>query len=323
MNRRKVLALAAALPLTSLATRSSAQTGSAKILAGFAPGSGVVDVLARTLAEKIKGDYSPTVIVDNRPGVGGQLAVVALKSAPADGSVMLVAPMSNMSVHPHIYLKLGYDPVKDLAPVGNCVTSDLILAVGPSVPSEVTDVPSLMQWFRSNPSSASFATGATGSKLHFAGMKLGLHEKVALTHVGYTNGGTALTDLAGGSVPAYVGTVASVLPFTNRVRVLATMGNSRSRFLPSVPTLLEGGYRSMVVTETVALYVPAGVPPRQIATLHASMAKALSTPEAEKVLATAGVEVSLSDGAAVTAQMKREHEEWGALIKEIGFRAQS
>lgn len=323
MQRRHILRALATAAAAPLASKLLAQGVPARILAGFAPGTGVVDAVARFLAEKMKGDYAPNIIVDNRVGVGGQLAVVAAKSGPADGSVMLLAPMSNLSVHPHIYPSIAYDPMKDFVPVGNVVTSDLVFAVGPAVPDQVTNVPHFIEWCKANSSKASFATGATGSKLHFAGMRLGVETGLKLTHVGYTAGGQAITDLAGGSVPSYIGTVASVLPHQARIRVLATLGAKRSKFLPQVPTLVEQGYKDLVVNETVSLYLPAGAMEQKTQSLHAAMVKALATPEAAALLATTGVEATTSTGPQAAEQLRAEYQQWGRLVKQIGFRQET
>lgn len=323
MQRRDFLHAAIAGAFASYSIRATAQVAPTKILIGFAAGTGVVDSVARFLAEKMKGDYAPNIIVDNRVGVGGQLAVVAAKSSAADGSVVLLAPMSNMSLQPHIFPRIAYDPMKDLVPVGNVATTDLVFAVGLAVPEQVKTVPQFIEWCRANPAKASFATGATGSKLHFAGMKLGLETGVKFTHVGYTNGGQAITDLAGGAVPAYIGSVASVLPHVTRFRVLATMGTQRSKFLPSVPTLVEQGYKDVIVNETVSLYLPAGASEQQVQRLHDAMVKALATSEATALLNTTGAEAAPSTGAQVTQQLRTEFQQWGLLVKEIGFRPES
>jgi tripartite-type tricarboxylate transporter receptor subunit TctC len=323
MQRRKMLGALAGALFVPYAGSSSAQGNPTRIIVGFAAGTGVVDAVGRLLAEKMKGDYAANLIVDNRVGVGGQLAVVAAKAGPADGSVMVLAPMSNFSVHPHIYPKIAYDPFKDFVPVGNVVISDLVLAVGPGVPDQVTSVPQFIEWCRANPAKASFGTGATGSKIHFAGMRLGIETGVKLTHIGYTAGGQAVTDLGGGSVPAYIGTVSSVLPQLSRMRVLATMGDRRSKFLPSVPTLVEQGYKNFIVVESVGLYLPAGATEQQVQRLHAATVKALSTPEAAALLTTAGVEGSLSTSGQMADQLRTESQQWGQLVKQIGFRQEA
>jgi|GEM_PF-4211129 tripartite-type tricarboxylate transporter receptor subunit TctC len=132
----------------------------------------------------MKGLYASNLVVENRVGVSGQLAVLALKSARPNGSTMLVCPMSILSVYPHTFPKIGYNALPDLQPVGNCVTTDFALAVGAAVPERVTTVAQFMEWCKANSDKASFATGATGSKLHFAGIKLGMESGVKLTHIG-------------------------------------------------------------------------------------------------------------------------------------------
>ena len=319
IDRREVLKGLAAATLVPAARPVTAQGELVKILVGFAPGT-ATDALGRMLAKKMKGLYAPSLVVDNRVGASGQLAVLAAKSAPADGSTMLVCAMTVLSVYPHTFAKVGYDPVKDLVPVGNCATADFAFAVGPVVPEQVRTVPQFIEWCKANPAQATFATGATGSKLHFAGIKLGVEAGVKLTHVGYTNGGVALTDLAGGAVPAYVGVVPTVLPFLNRIRVLATMGSRRSRFLPDIPTLMEQGFRNMVINDTLGLYLPPRASQEQVQRLHAAMVKALVTAEAATTLSTIGMEATPSGADETAAQLRAELDQWGRFVRRIGFK---
>lgn len=321
LNRRNVLAglaSAAALP----ASRLFAQSDTKKIIVGFPPGT-ATDGLGRLLGEKMRGLYAPNFVVENRVGASGQLAVMATKAAAPDGNTLLVSPIMVLSVTPHTFAKVGYDPVADLIPVGNCVTTDFALAVGPAVPHSVKTVPQYLAWCKANPSQANFGTGVTGSKIHFSGIKLGMLAGVKLTHVGYTNGGNALTDLAGGNVPAYIGTVPTVMPFLSRIRVLATMGMQRSLFLPDVPTLVEAGYTDMVINEAISLYFPARTPEAHVTRLQAAMVKAISTPEAAATLTTLGMEATPSAGPELATKLKGEIEQWGRFVKQIGFCAAS
>jgi tripartite-type tricarboxylate transporter receptor subunit TctC len=318
LNRRhliKGLAAASVLPAPSL----FAQTDTKKLIVGFPPGT-ATDGLARLLGEKMRGLYAPNFVVENKVGAGGQLAVMATKTAAPDGNTILVSPIMVLSVTPHTFAKVGYDPVADLIPVGNCVTTDFSLAVGPAVPEQVKTVAQYLDWCKANPSQASFATGVTGSKIHFSGIKLGMLAGTKLTHIGYTNGGNALTDLAGGNVPAYIGTVPTVMPFLNRIRVLATMGAKRSRFLPDVPTLVEAGYKDMVINEAISLYFPARTSEEHVKRLHAAMVQALSTPEASTTLTTLGMEPTPSTGAELANKLKGEIDQWGRFVKQIGFK---
>lgn len=320
MNRRDVLrclAAAAAAPAAAFAALDQA-----KLLVGFPAGT-ATDALARLLGDRMRGDYASSFVVENKVGASGQFAVMAAKSAAPDGATILVSPITVMSVVPHTFSKVGYEPFTDVVPVGNCVTTDLALAVGSAVPENITTVAQFLDWCKANPAKASFGTGATGTKIHFSGVRLGQLAGVKLTHVGYSNGGAALTDLAGGTLPAYVGTVPTVMPFLNRIRVLATMGSKRSRFLPTVPTLAESGFKDMVINEAISLYLPAKTPEAHVQRLHAAMLKGLASPEAATALNTLGMEATPSTQAEFVAKLKAEHEQWGRFVKEIGFKHDS
>lgn len=314
-NLMQGMTAALALPASSL----FAQNDTKKLIVGFPPGT-ATDGLGRLLAEKMRGLYAPHFLVENRVGAGGQLAVMATKAAAPDGNTILVSPIMVFSVTPHTFTKVAYDPVADFIPVGNCVTTDFAFAVGPSVPEQVKTIPQYLEWCKTNPNQASFATGVTGSKIHFSGIKLGMLAGTKLTHIGYTNGGNALTDLAGGNVPAYIGTVPTVLPFLSRIRVLATMGAKRSRFLPDVPTLVEAGYPDMVINEAISLYLPARTPDEHVKRLQAAMVQAIGTPEAAATLKTLGMEATPSSGAELAAKLKGEIDQWGRFVKQIGFK---
>lgn len=294
----------------------------AKMFVGYPAGT-ATDAVARLLGERMRGMYASNFVVENRVGASGQLATLATKNSPADGTTILVSPITVMSVVPHTFSKVGYDPFKDLVAVGNCVTTDLALAVGPGVPDSVSDVAQFVEWCKANPSKATFGTGATGTKIHFSGVRLGQLAGFKFEHVGYSNGGGALTDLAAGNIPAYIGTVPTVWPFLRRIRVLATMGSKRSRFLPQVPTLDEAGYKELVIDEAISMYLPARTPETQVNQLHSAMVKALATPEAIASLSTLGMEPTPSDQATFNAKLRTEYEVWGKFVKQIGFKQDS
>ncbi|HSV84007.1 MAG TPA: tripartite tricarboxylate transporter substrate-binding protein [Ramlibacter sp.] len=322
MFRRSVLKALGGLAAVRTIGAAQAQTDVKKIIVGFAAGS-ATDVLARTIAEKMKGQYGSSIVVENRVGASGQVAVSALKAAPPDGATMLLSPMAMLSLYPYIIPKLAYDPLADVVPVGNCATLDIAIAVGADVPAEVDTLPKFIDWCKAHPAKATFATGATGSKMHFGGIQLGLASGLKLTHVGYSNGANALSDLVGGTVPAYVGVIATIVPFLPRVRVLATMGSQRSRFLPEVPTLAELGYKNLVVNETVGMYLPARTPQEHVQRLHAAMVKALNARETTAALATLGMEATPSTPAELSSRMKTELGQWGAVVKTSGFKQDS
>lgn len=321
MKRRellKVMAATSALPFTS----AFADFDQAKLIVGYPAGT-ATDGLARLLGERMRGHYANNFVVENKVGASGQLAVLATKSAPSDGATILVSPIMVLSVVPHTFSKVGYDSFTDVVPIGNSVTTDFVLAVGPAVPESVQTVPQFVEWCKANPSKASFGTGATGTKIHFSGVRLGQLAGFQFNHIGYTNGGNALTDLAGGNIPAYIGTVPTVMPFLGRIRILATMGSKRSRFLPNAPTLVESGYKDMVINEAISLYLPAKTPDAQIKRLHTAMVQALATPEAMTALNTLGMEATPSNQSEFAAKLKAEYEQWGRFVKQLGFKQDS
>lgn len=323
MQRRavfKALTAAAVLPIGT--PSKAAPLDQVKMVVGYVPGT-ATDGLARVLAERMRGDYADNFVVENRAGASGQLALGSVKSAQPDGKTLLVSPIMTFVVVPHTFTKVSFDPFKDLIPIGNSVTTDFVLVVGPAVPANIKTLQEFAAWCRNNPSKSSFSTGATGSKIHFSGVRFSQSAGFNFTHVGYTSNSTALTDTAAGHVPAYIGSVATVLPFLDRVRVLGVMGARRSRFLPDVPTFVEAGYKDMVIDEAISLYCPARTPADTVQRLHSAMVKALSTPEAVKAMSTFGLEVTTSSQSEMANKIKTEYEQWGRFVKEIGFKQDS
>jgi len=328
ISRRHILqsALGAAglAALQRPALAQSQSMDSARILTGFPAGS-PIDALCRAMAEKLRPDYARSVLVENRAGVGGQLAAQALKAAPRDGSTCLITPMSILGVYPHTYKKLAYDPVADFIPVSNCVTYGYGLAVGSEVPASVTNIQQLIEWFKANPGKANFGTAATGSTLHFTGVLLGRAAGVELTHVGYINGGNMLSDLVGGALPACVSSISTLRPFhaSGKLRVIGTSGATRSRFLPQVSTFSEAGYKDMVFSEWYGVFLPARTPQERVSRLNAAVAAALAAPEVAETLDAQALEVSPSSPSELAALLKRDTELWGRRIKSVGFTSYS
>ena len=142
-----------------------------RLIVGYPPG-GSTDVIARLVIDQMKG-YAPTIIIDNRPGTGGRLALETLKSAPPDGSVMALTPATTIAVYPHIYKPIGYDALADFIPVAAVASFSSVLSVGPMVPARVTTLTDFIAWCRANPTRATYGTTGAGSVLHFAGMMFG------------------------------------------------------------------------------------------------------------------------------------------------------
>ena len=207
------------------------------------------------LAEALRGAYASTVLVENKPGASARIAVEFVKNAEPDGSVMLFTPDFPMTLYPHSFKSLSYDPLKDFTPVGPATTSMLCYNVGPAVPASVKTLTDYVQWCKANPDKANYGTTSAGATPHFAGVMLSNELKVTLNPVHYRGGAPALQDVVGGHIPMSVNPLSEALPLHQSGTVRALAVRQRSRFMPDVPTAKEAGYD--VVVEFLARRFPA------------------------------------------------------------------
>ncbi|WP_395703059.1 Bug family tripartite tricarboxylate transporter substrate binding protein [Aquabacterium sp.] len=323
LHRRQLLAAATGAVLLP-ASRAQGLPDAARIFAGFAPG-GTVDVTARRIADKMRDIVAKSVVVENRAGAGGQLALSALKSAPADGLTMVVTPMSMLGIYPHTYKKLPYDPAADFAAVSQAVRFDFGLAVGPMVPPTVRTLTEFVAWCKAHPGQANFGSPAAGSVPHFVAELFGRAAGIEFKHVPYRGTQPAIVDLMGGQLPSVSGPVGEFLQHlpTGKLRLLATSGARRSKFAPSVATYAEQGFKDIVFDEWFGLFVPAKTPAATVNTLSAAARKLLATQDVIDALAQMGLEANPSSPAELAALLKRDSDRWAPLIKTIGFTADS
>ncbi|WP_418123806.1 Bug family tripartite tricarboxylate transporter substrate binding protein [Variovorax sp. 160MFSha2.1] len=295
----------------------------ATIVTGFAAG-GTSDTTCRRLATKLGGDYAKTVVVENRTGAGGQIAVGYVKGKPADGSTILQTPTSILTIYPHIYKKLPYDPMVDITPVSLACIFDFGFAVGPAVPASVKSVPEFLAWAKANPAGANYGSPAAGSTPHFIGALLGKKGGVELKHAAYRGTQPAMLDLLGGNISAVSGPIGDItqhLP-TGKVRILGVSGAKRSRFAPEVPTFGEQGLKDMAHSEWFAFFLPAKASPELVAKLNTAMKNALAQKDVIDGLGTFGLEAMSSTPAELTELLKKDTAKWAPIVKEVGFTAE-
>lgn len=325
-RRRFVTASATALASAAagLTPRAFAQAlqKTARIVVGFPPG-GSSDVVARLIADRMRGGYAPAVIVENRPGAGGRIALDHLKQAESDGSAMVQTPASMIVIYPHIYKKLAYDPLVDFAPVTRVCTFVFAVSVGPAVPDSVKTVADLVQWLKANPKQASYGSPAAGSVPHFTGVLLGRAAGVELTHVAFKGGAPAIQDLIGGQIPMSINVLSEALPQhkAGKLRILATTGPKRSPYLPEAPTLKESGF-NLEATEWFGIFVPARTSPDTVAKLNAAIREALKSKEVTEGFAKFAFEPAGESPVEFATLVKSEHERWGPIVKSTGFTAE-
>ena len=288
------------------------------------PAGSIPDIVARRVAEQLTRNLPAGAIVDNRPGAAGQIAVNALKSSAPDGATVLLAQGAVATVYPYLYTKLAYDPIVDLQPLSMAGEMTLALAVGPAVPSSVTNVQELVDWMRSNPKLANVASPGTGTLPHLLEVMLFREANVPWQHVVYAGGPPAMIDLLGGQVAALV------LPeglfrqhkATGKLRVLATSGAQRSTYFPDVATFVEQRYRSLVVREWFAFFAPARVQSATMDALSASLQQAIARPELTAAFADAGMLAVSSTPAALASRIAQEQRYWQPIIAATGVKAE-
>jgi tripartite-type tricarboxylate transporter receptor subunit TctC len=320
IDRRRFSAASIALLAPGWQTAARAQgLETARLLCGYPPG-GTTDAVSRRIAEKLQGGYAKAVLVDNKAGASGRLAIEELKRGAADGSVMLLTPASAVSLFPHIYNRLTYKP-SELVPVTTACRIAFGFGVGPAVPASVRTLAEFMAWAKKNPSMANYGSPGSGSPPHFLGAMLGKDSGTELRHVPYRGSAPGLQDLLGGQVAAMSSPIGDYLPYLKdgKLRLLATSGAARSRFAPEVPTYVEQGFKSLVMTEYYEIFMPLKVTAQMVQRAAEAIRRAVAQPDVVEGFARLGLE-PLASGPAELAQMiQGESAQWGAIVNQVGF----
>lgn len=296
----------------------------ARIVVGFPPG-GAPDLVARRLADQLAGKLARAVIVDNRPGAAGRIAVDIARQSPADGTTLLLNPAGVLTINPHSYKKLNYEPFKDFAPVSLAAMIDFGFAVGPAVPPEVKTLAEFASWAKANPGKVTFGSPAAGAPPHLVGDVVSRSLGLNMTHVPYRGGPPALNELMGGQISALVLTLGDLLQHAKagRLRLLASSGPARSKFTPDLPTFAELKVPGLELRDWFAVYI-AGAPSTEVVTrVGATVRNALMSLEYSRALAVGGIEAALSTPGELDKLGRNDLERWGPIVKASGFTADS
>lgn len=315
MKRRSIAlaALAATLPRLALAQDKPP----VRILVGFPPG-GSADVVARLLADRMRTSLGQNVIIDNKPGAAGRVALGELKRSAPDGQTLILQPSGALVILPWLYKNLGYDPVKDYTPVARASTFDFAVTAGPGAPAG--DLRAILAWMKANPSKANYATPGAGTVPHFTGVMLSQAIGMPLTHVAYKGGAPAVNDLLGGQVPLMIDTAVETIEHhrAGKLRIVGVTGEARSKALPEVPTLREQGV-DLAADAFFGVYGPAGMPADVTTRLTRAVADALRTPEVADKITSLGLVPAYGNGAELAAVQAAHLKRWEAPIKASGF----
>jgi tripartite-type tricarboxylate transporter receptor subunit TctC len=297
-----------------------------KFINGF-PAGGTADATSRRVGDKIGGTaYARNAaVVENKPGAGGRIACETVKGAAPDGSTLLLTPYSCMSIYPHIYKSLSYDPFKDFVPVSVAAVMTHALTVGPMVPASVKTVKDFLAWAKANPDKASYGSPAAGSTPHFLAALLGINSNVDLKHVPYRGSLPAVADMIGGQIAATSTPTGDALANhkAGKVRILATSGAKRTPFTPEVATYAEQGFGDLTTEEWFGFYAPARTPASVVANANAAINAALKDKSVQDSLNLMGLVAQGSTPAEMDKSQKDENVRWGPLVKKIGFTAES
>jgi tripartite-type tricarboxylate transporter receptor subunit TctC len=282
------------------------------------PGS-AQDGIARRLSERMGVVLDQPAIVENKPGASGILATETVVKAPADGSVLTFTMASTISIAPHTFRKLPYDPLRDLVPVIRVGTTPLLLVVHASNPAQ--NLADFLDNARRNPGKVSFGSFGNGTSAHLLGEELGLKAGVKLLHVPYKSVSTP--DLLGGVLDSAITDFGSIRDFLvppARLRVLAITGTQRNREHPEIPTFGEQGFRSLdPMVGWVGVFAPAGVPDAQVSRLGQELAGLVNSSELQQTLRSFGYDAGTLTGDALKRYVREDYDRWGAIAKAINL----
>jgi len=292
-----------------------------RMLVGFAPGGGT-DATARAIAPKMTELLGQQVIVDNRPGATGNIATDIVSKSNPDGYTILMGTIAALSINPHLYDKLPFDPLKDLLPVTRAVDSTNVLVVHPSVAAKT--VKDLIALAKAKPGALNCGSSGVGGAGHLALELFNLQTGTKMTHVPYKGGGPAMIDLLGGNIQLIFATAASAVGHikSGKIRALAVTTLKRSPLVPDLPTIAETGLKGFEANNWYGILVPAKTPRAIVMRLNKDTSTALLAPDTKEVLFKQGLDVAPESPEAFGAYIKSEFVKWGKVVKASGLKAE-
>jgi len=286
-----------------------------RLVVPFAAG-GSTDVAARLLAERMGQTLGQTVVVENRAGSGGLIGADAVAKAEPDGYALLMATTGLLSIAPHLYPQMPFDPVRDLAPVSLAFATDLVIAVAGAVPARTLQ--EFVRYAKEKPGAISYASSGAGTTTHAATELFRLAAGVELLHVPYRGSGPAMNDLIAGNIQLMVDQIASAIGQINdgRIRALAVTGAQRHPLLPDVPTVAEAGLPGAQASSWGGIVARAGTASRIIERVNVAVRDAIAQPSVRQRMAGVGADPVASSPAEFTAFIRLESEKWGRVVRE-------
>jgi tripartite-type tricarboxylate transporter receptor subunit TctC len=312
----------AALLTTAAAASAYAQDYPVKPIRFIAPNlpGGPTDILARLIGQKLSESLGQPVVIENRAGAGGNIGTEAAAKAPPDGYTLVTGNNATFGANVSLYKHLGFDPVKDFAPVSLVATQPNILVVHPSLPA--TSVKQLIALAKARPGQLNYSGSGMGAAAHLAAELFKSMTATDIVHISYKSAAPALTDLIAGQTQLMFATSLSVVPHikANRVRALAVTTAKRARVMPELPTIAEAGVPGFEASTWHGVLVPAGTPAAVVNKLNAEIVRMLQLPDVRERLGTLGAEIVGSTPREFAEHIQREIPKWAKVIKDAGVR---
>jgi tripartite-type tricarboxylate transporter receptor subunit TctC len=317
---KRFLGLAAGLAFAAAAAAQNFPNKPVTIVVGFEPGGGT-DTTARIVAKTLGDQLKQQVIVENRAGAGGTIAVAHVAKEQPDGYTLVLANVGALTANPFI-MHLTYDPLKDLTPISMAAVFANVFVVQPDLP--VKNLADFVKLAKAKPKTVTYASSGVGGAGHLAGELLAIMAKIQMVHVPYKGGGPAMRGFLSKEVDSFVATpISSIKQIqAGKARAIATTGSKRAALMPDVPTVAEQGYPGYEALNWYGFLGPAGMPKPIVNRLHDEIAKALANPDVVKAMEKTGVEPESSKPEDFAAYIKREYETWGKVIKQAGIKGE-
>jgi len=322
VTRKKAKQFLATVGLLFAASWVAAQSYPAKpirIIVPF-PAGGIADLFGRVIGQKFSESWGQPVVVDNRPGAGGNIGAEIVAKSPPDGYTLVTGSIGTHAVNVSLFSKLPYDPIRDFAPVSLIMEAEGLLVVHPSVPAKT--VKELIALARSRPGQLSYASAGHGTAAHLAGELFKSMAKVDMVHVPYKGNVPAITDLIAGQTSLLFATMPTVLPQVQagRLRALAVTSSARSPAAPELPTIAEAALPGYSVTNWIGVFAPAGTPREIILKLNAEIVRTMQAPDIQKRLLNEGAKFTPWSPDQFASFVKAELAKWAKVVKEAGIR---
>lgn len=321
-RRRFVLvALAAALPGFSAVAADNYPKEPVKLVVPMAAG-GNGDIIARLIGKDLTEILGQPVIVDNRPGAGGNIGANVVAKAPSDGYTLVLGAVGTHAINASLYKRMPYDIRRDFTPVTMMASVPNVLVVNPSLP--VKNVQELIAYGKKKQGGLNFASSGAGSSIHLSGEMFKSMTGVPMTHIAYKGSAPALTDLLAGQVDLMFDNLPTALPHikTGKLRALAVTSTARSPSLPDVPTMEQAGVKGFEAGSWFGILAPAKTPPEVVNTLDREIQAALARPETRKALIDRGFQPTVKGPSAFAAFIDQEIDKWAAIVKASGATAE-